>query len=142
MAGGHKGWVRALVIRPVEIPPLALDLEVRRLRRPTHPNDAMPVVRQQLPWHVAFGTAWFFLLFIAGTLSQPALMQPLITFLQDDLRWTHREAVLVTSSVIFLWVLMYVTSLYLLVLFAVWAMQSRPAVLGMEGVPSGEVPWR
>ena len=62
----------------------------------------MPVVLQQLPWGVAFGTAWFFLLFIAGTLSQLALMQPLITFLQDELRWSHRKAVLVTSTVVFL----------------------------------------
>jgi neurotransmitter:Na+ symporter, NSS family len=38
---------------------------------------SMPVVLQQLPWHVAFGMAWFFLLFSAGTLSQLALMQPL-----------------------------------------------------------------
>jgi hypothetical protein len=41
-------------------------------------------------------------LFIAGTLSQLALMQPLSTFLQDDLGWSHRKAVLVTSTVIFL----------------------------------------
>jgi neurotransmitter:Na+ symporter, NSS family len=165
----------------------------------------MPVVLQQLPWHVAFGTAWFFLLFIAGTLSQLALMQPLITFLQDDLRWSHRKAVLVTSAVIFLaahvpilgltsgaldeidfwagtfgvtlfafvetilfvwlfrpqraWeeihrgaqvriprfflrVLTYVTPLYLLVLFAVWTIQYSPAVLAMEGVPPGDIPWR
>ena len=45
----------------------------------------MPVVLQQLPWSVVFGTMWFFLLFIAGTLSQLALMQPLITFLEDEL---------------------------------------------------------
>jgi NSS family neurotransmitter:Na+ symporter len=165
----------------------------------------MPVVLQQLPWHVAFGTAWFFLLFIAGTLSQLALMQPLVTFLQDDLRWSHRKAVLVTSTVIFLaahvpilglqsgaldeidfwagtfgitlfalvetilfvwlfrpehawaeihrgaqvriprfflWVLTYITPLYLLVLFAVWAMQYSPAVFAMEGVPPGDIPWR
>jgi NSS family neurotransmitter:Na+ symporter len=132
-------------------------------------------------------------------------MQPLITFLQDDLRWSHRKAVLVTSTVLFLaahvpilglhsgaldeidfwagtfgvtlfalvetiifvwffkpeqawqeihrgaqvriprfflWVLTYVTPLYLLVLFAVWTIQYSPAVLAMEGVPPGDVPWR
>ncbi len=37
---------------------------------------------------------------------------------------------------------MYVTPLYLLVLFAVWAMQYSPTVLSMEGVPPGDVPWR
>jgi len=165
----------------------------------------MPVVLQQLPWHVAFGTAWFFLLFIAGTLSQLALMQPLITFLQDDLAWSHCKAVLVTSAVIFLaahvpilgltsgaldeidfwagtfgvtlfalvetilfvclfrpeqaweeihrgaqvrvpqffrWILTYVTPLYLLVLFGVWAIQYSPTAFAMEGVPPDEIPWR
>jgi SNF family Na+-dependent transporter len=132
-------------------------------------------------------------------------MQPLITFLQDDLRWSHRKAVFVTSTVIFLaahvpilgltsgaldeidfwagtfgvtlfafvetimfvwlfrpehaweeihrgaqvrmprfflWVLTYVTPLYLLVLFAVRAIQYSPAVFSMEGVSPNDVPWR
>jgi hypothetical protein len=42
----------------------------------------------------------------------------------------------------FLWVLTYVTPLYLLVLFAVWAMQYSLAVFAMEDVPPGDVPWR
>jgi SNF family Na+-dependent transporter len=62
----------------------------------------MSVVLQQLPWHVAFGTAWFSLLLIAGTLSQLALMQPLIPFLQDGLGWRPREAVTRLLLVVFL----------------------------------------
>ncbi|MGH8056175.1 MAG: hypothetical protein ACREOH_02895 [Candidatus Entotheonellia bacterium] len=165
----------------------------------------MPIVLQQLPLPVVFGTAWFFLLFIAGTLSQLALMQPLITFLQDDLHWSHRKAVGVTATLVglgahvpilglqsgaldeldfwagtfgvtlfalvetilfiwlftperawqeihrgaqariprlFLWVLKYVTPLYLLVLFLAWSIQESPGVLSMAGVSPQDVPWR
>ena len=38
---------------------------------------------------------------MAGTLSQLALMPPLIAFRPDDLGWSHRKAVLVTSAVLF-----------------------------------------
>ncbi|MBI1909128.1 MAG: sodium-dependent transporter [Deltaproteobacteria bacterium] len=62
----------------------------------------MPVVLQQLPWQTALGTAWFFLLFIAGTLSQISLTLPLITFLEDELDWDHKKAVLTTSLLVFL----------------------------------------
>jgi NSS family neurotransmitter:Na+ symporter len=41
------------------------------------------------------------LLFIAGTLAQLALMQPLITFLGDELQWSHRKSVLMTSTLVF-----------------------------------------
>jgi SNF family Na+-dependent transporter len=61
----------------------------------------MPVVLQQLPWGAVFGSAWFFLLFIAGPLAQLRLMQPLITFLEDELQWSHRKSVLVTSTLVF-----------------------------------------
>jgi NSS family neurotransmitter:Na+ symporter len=43
---------------------------------------------------------------------------------------------------VFLGVLTYVTPVYLLVLFAVWAIQDSPAMFSMEGVPPGDVPWR
>jgi len=165
----------------------------------------MPVVLQQLPWSVAFGTMWFFLLFIAGTLSQLALMQPLITFLEDELTWRHSTAVLATSALvfgaahvpilgltsgaldemdfwvgtfgitlfacaetlifvwlfkpenawreihrgaqvriprIFLWVLKYVTPLYLFGICVAWSVQHSPAVLAMEGVAPQDVRWR
>ena len=165
----------------------------------------MPVVLQQLPWGAVFGAAWFFLLFIAGTLAQLALMQPLITFLQDELQWSHRKSVLMTSTLVFvgahvpilglesgaldeidfwagtfgltlfalvetslfvwlfrperawqeihrgaqvqiprvfLWLLTYVTPLYLLVLCLAWAVQYSPAVFSMAGVSPEDVPWR
>lgn len=62
----------------------------------------MPVVLQQLPGSLVFGTLWFFLLFIAGTLSQIALTYPLITFLQDELQWSRKKSVIATTILIFL----------------------------------------
>ncbi|RPJ40714.1 MAG: sodium:calcium symporter, partial [Candidatus Latescibacterota bacterium] len=165
----------------------------------------MPVVLQQLPLSLVLGTAWFFLLFIAGTLSQIALTHPLITFLHDELRWSHKKAVLATTLAVFLaahipifglkggaldeidfwagtfgvalfalvetvlfiwvfkpdnawreihrgaqarvpkfflWVLKYVTPLFLLVLFLAWAIQQGPDVILMKGVAPEDVPWR
>jgi SNF family Na+-dependent transporter len=165
----------------------------------------MPLVLQNLPWSIFMGTAWFFLLFIAGTLSQIALVHPMITFLQDELKWSRKKAVLITSGTIFLaahipilglragaldeidfwagtfgvtlfafietvifiwifkphnawkeihkgaqvrapgiflWVLKYVTPLYLLILFTVWTIQQGPAVISMRGVAPEDMPWR
>jgi hypothetical protein len=42
----------------------------------------------------------------------------------------------------FRWILTYVTPLYLLVLFGVWAIQYSPTAFAMEGVPPDEVLWR
>jgi SNF family Na+-dependent transporter len=165
----------------------------------------MPLVLQNLPWSIFMGTAWFFLLFIAGTLSQIALVHPMITFLQDELKWSRKKAVLITSGTIFLaahipilglragaldeidfwagtfgvtlfalvetvifiwifkphnawkeihrgaqvrapriflWILKYVTPLYLLILFTVWTIQQGPAVITMRGVAPEDMPWR
>lgn len=165
----------------------------------------MPLVLQYLPWSVLLGTAWFFLLFIAGTLSQLALTFPLITFLEDELKWPHKKAVVATCGLVFLaahvpilglkagaldeidfwagtfgvaffafieivvfiwlfspkkaweemhkgaqvriprlflWILKYVTPLYLLVLFVVWSIQQGPSVLTMKGIAPEHIPWR
>jgi SNF family Na+-dependent transporter len=53
---------------------------------------AMPAVFQQMPGGSIFGLFWFFLLFIAGVTSSVALAQPAITFLQDELGWSHKRA--------------------------------------------------
>jgi len=63
---------------------------------------AMPVVLQRLPLSMLFGTCWFFLLFIAGTLAALALMQPAVSFLEDELRWTHNRSAVVASLVVFI----------------------------------------
>jgi SNF family Na+-dependent transporter len=166
---------------------------------------AMPLVLQNLPLATLMGTIWFFLLFVAGTLSEIALVQPAITFLQDELGWPRRRAALTACGLVFvaahipilglgsgaldeidfwagtfgvtlfafvetilfiwvfgpetawsemhrgaqariprafLWILKYVTPLYLATLFVSWSIQQGPAVLAMEGVAPGDVAWR
>jgi SNF family Na+-dependent transporter len=54
---------------------------------------AMPAVFAQMPAGSLLGLAWFLLLFIAGITSSVALCQPAITFLEDELGWSHTKAV-------------------------------------------------
>lgn len=63
---------------------------------------AMPIIFQKLPVGEILGTMWFGLLFIAGITSSVALTQPLITFLKDELNYTHKKAVTSASIVCFL----------------------------------------
>jgi NSS family neurotransmitter:Na+ symporter len=166
---------------------------------------SMPVIFQFLPMGGLLGMLWFLLLFLAALTSSVALMHPLITFLQDELRVNRRRAVGITVAtvflgahipifglkggaldemdfwcgtfgvalfaliecIIFVWlfspekawteihkgsqvrlprlflfILKYVTPLYLGSLFIAWAWQQGPAVLSMEGAAPEDVPWR
>lgn len=58
---------------------------------------AMPAVFVQMPAGHLFGLLWFSLLFIAGITSAVALCQPAVTFLQDELGWSHARAVRTVS---------------------------------------------
>jgi SNF family Na+-dependent transporter len=62
---------------------------------------AMPIIFQKLAFGKLLGTMWFFLLFIAGITSSVALMQPLITFLKDELGCTHKKALTATAGLCF-----------------------------------------
>ncbi len=54
---------------------------------------AMPAIFAQMPGGAWLGLAWFTLLFIAGITSSVALCQPAVTFLEDELGWSHAKAV-------------------------------------------------
>lgn len=60
---------------------------------------AMPAVFVQMPGGAFFGVLWFVLLFIAGITSAVALCQPAVTFLEDELKWSHARAVRVVAGV-------------------------------------------
>ena len=62
----------------------------------------MPVIFQKLAFGQILGMMWFFLLFIAGITSSVALMQPLVTFLKDELGYSQKRAVAATGAVTFL----------------------------------------
>ena len=53
---------------------------------------AMPVIFQKIAGGPVLGFMWFLLLFIAGVTSSVALAQPAITFLQDELGWSHKRS--------------------------------------------------
>ena len=56
---------------------------------------SMPAALNSLPGGNFYSFLWFFLLFIAAFTSSVALIQPMITFFEDELRWNHTKAVAV-----------------------------------------------
>ena len=62
----------------------------------------MPALFQRLPAGQLFGTLWFGLLFIAGITSSLALGQPLMAFLQDELKMTRQKAAITLGVTVFM----------------------------------------
>jgi len=62
---------------------------------------SLPAVFSQTAGGTFLGFLWFFLLFFAGLTSSLALMQPLIAFFEDELKLSHRQAVLFTAGIVF-----------------------------------------
>ncbi|MCX8060145.1 MAG: sodium:calcium symporter, partial [Aquificaceae bacterium] len=54
---------------------------------------SMPAVLMALPLGWLLSAVWFFLLFIAALTSSLALMQPLVSLFEDEMRWSHSTAV-------------------------------------------------
>ncbi|MEF3280162.1 MAG: sodium-dependent transporter [Elusimicrobiota bacterium] len=63
---------------------------------------AMPVIFQNLSFGSIMGTIWFLLLFLAGITSSVALIQPLISFLEDELDISRKKAVTISAIIIFI----------------------------------------
>ncbi|NPA32209.1 MAG: sodium:calcium symporter [Aquificae bacterium] len=61
----------------------------------------LPAIFSQTAGGIFLGFLWFFLLFFAGLTSSIALMQPLIAFLEDELKLSHKQAVFWTASIVF-----------------------------------------
>lgn len=55
--------------------------------------QSMPLVFSKLPFGSAFMTLWFLMLFIAGVTSAISIIQPLISFCEDDLKFSRKSAV-------------------------------------------------
>ncbi len=62
----------------------------------------MPCVLNRIPWGELFGFFWFFLLFVAGVTSSISLMQPIISFLEDEFGWTRKKAATALGIVCFI----------------------------------------
>jgi len=62
----------------------------------------MPLIFNQMGGGPFIGCLWFVLLFLAGITSSVSLLQPAITFLEDELKWTRQQAVVVLGILSFL----------------------------------------
>ena len=61
----------------------------------------MPVILNRIPFGDIFGFYWFFLLFLAAITSSISLLQPLISFLEDEFGWNRHKAAMALGVVCF-----------------------------------------
>lgn len=61
---------------------------------------AMPIIFQKLPFGQLFGFMWFILLFFAGITSSVALCSPAMSFLQDQMKMTRKQAALSVGAIL------------------------------------------
>ncbi|MCX7835547.1 MAG: sodium-dependent transporter [bacterium] len=59
----------------------------------------MPMIFNQLPLGNFIGFTWFALLFLAGITSSVSLIQPILTFLQDEIGLNRKKAILIVGSI-------------------------------------------
>ncbi|MGC8872712.1 MAG: sodium-dependent transporter, partial [Caldimicrobium sp.] len=62
----------------------------------------MPAILLSLPLGKIFSFIWFLLLFIAALTSSLALIQPLVAFFEDEMRWSHTKSVTVSMLIVLL----------------------------------------
>jgi SNF family Na+-dependent transporter len=63
--------------------------------------QSMPMIFSQIDMGWFFGALWFGLLFIAGITSAVALLTPAISFLKDEVGFSHRKSVMVIGILTF-----------------------------------------
>jgi NSS family neurotransmitter:Na+ symporter len=62
----------------------------------------MPVIMNSISFGEIFGFYWFFLLFLAGITSSISLMQPIISFLEDEYGWSRHKSAIALGIVCFI----------------------------------------
>lgn len=62
----------------------------------------MPMIFNQVPLGWLFGFCWFLLLFLAGITSSISLLQPAISFLEDELGLSRKRAVVLMGFICFI----------------------------------------
>ena len=63
--------------------------------------NTMPVLLGKMPLSSLLQFTWFILLFFAGITSSISIIQPAISFLEDELRWKRKGSVLATAALSF-----------------------------------------
>ncbi|HPN84066.1 MAG TPA: hypothetical protein PK821_01900 [Victivallales bacterium] len=71
----------------------------------------MPVIFGKINWGSFFQFVWFFLLFLAGITSSVSILQPAVSFLEDDSGLGRRTSVGIVAAVTFLFGLIAVFGL-------------------------------
>ncbi len=61
----------------------------------------MPLIFEKLPLGTVFSGLWFLLLLIAGITSSVSLIQPAVSFLEDEFKFSRRKATLTLGAVAF-----------------------------------------
>lgn len=61
----------------------------------------MPMIFTKIPGGAFFCFLWFILLFLAGLTSSISILQPAISFLEDEFRYSRRRSVLLSGIVCF-----------------------------------------
>ncbi|MFA5927857.1 MAG: sodium-dependent transporter [Candidatus Margulisiibacteriota bacterium] len=61
----------------------------------------MPMIFEKIPFGMVFATIWFLLLFIAGITSSVSLIQPVMSFVEDEFKQTREKALRIVSVVSF-----------------------------------------
>lgn len=64
--------------------------------------QSLPMIFAQIDMGWFFGALWFALLFIAGITSAVALLTPAISFLKDEVGFSHKKSVIVIGVVTFI----------------------------------------
>ena len=62
----------------------------------------MPLIFNQMTGGPLVGFLWFFLLSIAGITSSVSVIQPMVTFLEDELKWDRKRSVIAIAGTGFL----------------------------------------
>ena len=62
----------------------------------------MPAILMHLPFGQFLSFIWFLLLFIAALTSSLALIQPLVAFFEDEMKWSHTKSVTLSMLIVIL----------------------------------------
>ncbi len=63
---------------------------------------SMPLIFEKIPFGFFFSGLWFLLLFIAGITSSVSLIQPMISFLEDEIGFSRKKSTFVLGAVAFI----------------------------------------
>lgn len=69
---------------------------------------SMPIIFSQIPFGQYFGFLWFLLLFFAAITSSVAMGQPLIAFLKEEFKYSHKRASWTVTLIVFVCIQMVV----------------------------------